>query len=131
MGAGAIPLEVGKKFYEREKGRYKVHVYTADKTYEGDDRMDVSAQGGYFIFVPPKHLLFDYRFGNITEEQFQKAYFEFLENNYIYQRNAWDNVLNKRKIVLVCTCNSEGKACHRYFIIKFLRKLGAVYKGGI
>ena len=131
MGAGAIPLEVGKKFYGREKGRYKVHVYTADVTYEGDDRMDVSAQGGYFIFVPPKHLLFDYRFGNITEEQFQKAYFEFLENSYIYQRNAWDNVLNKRKIVLVCTCNSEGKACHRYFIIKFLRKLGAVYKGGI
>ena len=131
MGAGAIPLEVEKKFYEREKGKYKVHVYTADVTYEGDDRIDVSVQGGYFIFVPPKKLLFDYRLGNITENQFQKAYIEFLENSYIYQRYTWDTILSEKRIVLVCTCNLDGKACHRYVIVNFLKSLGAVYKGNL
>jgi len=129
MGAGAIPLDVEKKFYGREKGKYKVQVYMADMTYEGDDRVDVSVQGGCFIFVPPKQLMFDYRLGNITEDKFKEAYFKFLEDSYIRQRYTWDTVLNKKRIVLVCTCNLKGKACHRYFIVKFLKKLGAVYKG--
>ena len=63
MGAGGIPLQVEKEFFEGEKGKYKLQVYTADVTYEGDDRIDVSVNNGQFIFVPPKHLIFDYRFG--------------------------------------------------------------------
>ena len=129
MGAGAIPLRVEKKFFERVKGKYKFCVYTADEAYEGDDRIDVSIQSGNFIFVPPTHLLFDYRFRNITEDQFQEAYFEFLKESYTYHQDNWDMLLRKKRIVLVCTCNSQGKDCHRYFIIKFLRKMGAVYKG--
>jgi hypothetical protein len=129
MGAGAIPLQVEKKFFEQLKGKYKFYVYTADMAYEGDDRIDVSANGGYFIFVPPKHLLFDYRFRNITEDQFQKAYFEFLKESYTYHPDTWDAVLSKKRIVLICTCNSKGKACHRYFIVNFLKKMGAVFKG--
>ena len=49
MGAGAIPLQVEKNFFEHVKGKYKIYVYTADMAYEGDDRIDVSANGGYFI----------------------------------------------------------------------------------
>ena len=67
MGAGAIPLQVEKEFFEKAKGSYKLDVYTARASYKGDDRVDVSANGGFFIFVPPKQLLFDYRFGKITE----------------------------------------------------------------
>ena len=129
MGAGGIPLQVEKEFFEREKGKYKLQVYTADVTYEGDDRVDVSVNNGKFIFAPPKHLIFDYRFGNITEDQFQKSYFECLEKSYINQRYTWDTVLQGNKIVLICSCNAKGKTCHRHFIIKFLKKLGVVYKG--
>lgn len=129
MGAGAIPLQVEKEFFERAKGKYKFQVYTADVKYDGDDRIDVSAQGGYFIFVPPKHLLFDYRFGNITEQHFQRAYIDLLGKSYVNHRHAWDNILNRERIVLVCNCNSKGKACHRYLVVDFLKQFGGVYKG--
>ena len=38
MGAGAIPLHVEKEFFEKAKGKYKINVYLADVTYDGDDR---------------------------------------------------------------------------------------------
>ena len=129
MGAGGIPLQVEKGFFEKERGKYKLYAYTADITYESNDRVDVSVNNGQFVFVPPRHLLFDYRFGYITEDQFKKAYFELLEESYVNQRYTWDTILNGDRIVLVCNCNAKGKACHRYFLINFLKKLGVVYKG--
>ncbi len=129
MGAGAIPLQVEKEFFEKAKGSYKLDVYTARASYKGDDRVDVSANGGFFIFVPPKQLLFDYRFGKITENKFQKAYFECLRSSYVNHRHAWDNLLTNPRIVLVCNCNADDKSCHRFVIIDFLKKLGAAYKG--
>jgi hypothetical protein len=131
MGAGAIPLQIEKEFFEKAKGTYKLDVYTARFSYNGDDRVDVSANGGHFIFVPPKQLLFDYRFGKITEKKFQKAYFECLRNSYVNHRHAWDNLLNNPQIVLVCNCNAEGKSCHRFVVVDFLKKLGATNKGTI
>ena len=129
MGAGAIPLQVEKEFFEKVKGTYKLDIYTARVSYKGDDRVDVSANGGYFIFVPPKQLLFDYRFGKMTEKKFQKTYFEFLRNSYVNHRHAWDNLLSSSQLVFVCNCNAEGKSCHRFVILDFLKKLGAAYKG--
>ena len=129
MGAGAIPLQVEKAFFEKAKGTYKLDVYMANSSYKGEDRVDVSAYGGNFIFVPPKQLLFDYRFKKITRKQFQESYFEFLRSSYINHRHVWDNLLNSDRIVLVCNCNAEDKSCHRFAIIDFLKELGAVYKG--
>ena len=129
MGAGGIPLKVEKEFFGKEKGTYKLEVYTADTTYEGDDRVDVSVNSGQFIFAPPKHLIFDYRFGKITGNQFQKAYIACLAKSYMNQRYTWDTLLRGNRIVLVCSCNAKGKACHRHVIIQFLKELGVVYKG--
>ena len=129
MGAGAIPLQVEKEFFEKAKGTYKLDVYTTRAFYTGDDRVDVSANGGFFIFVPPKRLLFDYRFGKITEKKFKKAYFEYLRSSYVNHRHTWDNLLNSSRIVLVCNCNAEDKSCHRFVIIDFLKKLGARHRG--
>lgn len=129
MGAGAIPLKVQKDFLEKARGRYTLNVYTSDFSYSGDDRVDVSANGGHFIFVPPRQLFFDYRLGKKNEREFKKAYIDFLQESYCINQHAWDNVLSSGRMVLVCSCNAEDKSCHRYTIIDFLKKLGGVYKG--
>jgi hypothetical protein len=129
MGAGAIPIQIEKAFKERAKGKHKLQVFTADIDYEGDDCIDVSLQGGYSFLVPPKHLLINYKLGKSKEDQFQKAYFKFLENSFIQYQHTWDDILDRRKVVLVCSCNVVDKTCQRHFLIKFLKKFGAVYKG--
>ena len=131
MGAGAIPIHIEKVFRERAKSKHKLYVYTAYSSYEGDDRIDVSFHGGHFMMAPPKHLLVEYKLGKIREDNFRKQYFEFLENSFVQYQHTWDTVLDKEKIVLVCTCNADDKTCQRYFIIQFLKKFGAVYKGKV
>lgn len=134
MGAGAIPVNIGEVFREQAKKRstskQKLRVFTADAGYEGDDGIDVSFHGGHFILTPPKPLLIDYKLGRRSREQFQEEYFAFLENSFVQYQHTWDNiVLDKDRIVLVCACNTFDKTCQRFFIIKFLKKFGAVYKG--
>ena len=129
MGAGAIPIQIDKAFRDRVKGRHKLDVFIADAGYEGDDCVDVSIQGGHFIMTPPKHLLIEYKLGKIDEARFQEAFFDYLEKSFVQHQHTWDNILDKNKIVLICSCNSDDKSCHRYFIIKFLKMFGAVYKG--
>ena len=129
MGAGAILIEIEKAFKNRTKSTHKLKVYTADFGYDGDDSFDVSLQGGHYVLTPPKHLLMDYKFGRIHQDVFQNDYFSFLENSYVQNQHTWDDLLDKKKIILVCSCNVDDKTCHRYFLIKFLRKFGVVYKG--
>ena len=131
MGAGGIPIHIGEVFRERAKSKHKLNVYTADSSYEGDDRIDVSFHGGHFMLAPPKHLLVDYKLGKIREDNFRKQYFDVLENSFVQYQHTWDAVLDKEKIVLVCTCNADDKTCQRYFIIQFLKKFGAAYKGKV
>ncbi len=129
MGAGAILIEIEKVFKNRTKSKHNLKVYTADSSYDGDDCFDVSMQGGHYVLTPPKHLLMDYKFGKISQDDFQKEYFSFLENSYVQNQHTWDNFLDKKKIILVCSCNADDKTCHRHFLIKFLKKFGVVYKG--
>lgn len=131
MGAGGIPLKIEKEFFDKARGNYSLSVYTAGAFYRGDDRVNVSLYGGLAILLPPKQLLLDYKFGNITEKEFKRAYLECLEESYIHHRYFWEIMVSKRKLVLVCSCGGKGRHCHRYFIIEFLKKLGATYKGEV
>jgi hypothetical protein len=47
VGAGAIPINIEKAFRARAKSKHKLHVFTADAGYAGDDCIDVSLQGGH------------------------------------------------------------------------------------
>ena len=129
MGAGAIPLDIEKAFRDRQKSTHTLLVYTADEGYRGIDVIDVSFNGGNAAFTPPRHLLFDYKMGRLTAEQFQQEYFKFLETSFVEFKYNWDNMLDSEKIVLICSCNADDASCHRQVIIKFLEKFGAEFKG--
>lgn len=129
MGAGAIPVDIHKAFRERTKNKSVLKVYTADIAYAGEDRFDVSFQGGHFMFSPAKKLLVDLRLGRIDAREFQAHYFEQLEASFIQHQYTWDEMLNRDRIVLVCSCNTDDDSCHRYALIDFLKQFGVHYAG--
>ncbi len=131
MGAGAIPIDIEKAFKERIKKKVKLNVYLDDGNFEGEDSINVSFQGGNSVFTPPRNLIFEHKLGRLSKLQFQKEYFKFLENSFIQHQYTWDKLLESGRIVLVCSCNVNDKTCHRYVLIKFLKKFGAVYKGKV
>jgi uncharacterized protein YeaO (DUF488 family) len=129
MGAGAIPVDIHKAFRERGKKKHALKVYTADYGYSGEDRYDVSFQGGHFMFAPTKKLLLDFRLNRISARDFQEQYFDQLEASFIQHQYTWDEMLELERIVLVCSCNGEGTVCHRHVLIEFLKQFGAHYQG--
>jgi hypothetical protein len=131
MGAGAVPVDVEKAFRLRQQTTSRLEIYTAPYGYAGDDRVDVSFNGGSFVFTPPRPLLFEYRLGRLNPEKFQEEYGKFLESSFIQHMHNWDMLLASGRIVLVCSCNAEDAACHRHVLIDFLKKFGAVYCGDL
>ena len=129
MGAGAIPVDIHKAFRERVKKKSALTVYTADIAYAGEDRFDVSFQGGHFMFSPAKRLLLDFRLGRIDAAGFKRQYFDQLEASFIQHQYTWDEMLSRDRIVLVCSCNSDDDSCHRYALIDFLKQFGVHYAG--
>jgi hypothetical protein len=131
MGAGAVPVDVEKAFRLRQQTTSRLEMYTAPYDYAGDNRVDVSFNGGSFVFTPPRPLLFEYRLGRMSPEQFQAEYRRFLEGSFAQHMYNWDMLLESGKIVLVCSCNAKDSSCHRYVLIDFLKKFGAVYCGDV
>ena len=129
MGAGAIPIDIEKAFKERAKNKHKLTVYMADEGYDGEGKIDLSFYGGDPVFTPPKQQQLDYKMGKLSREKLQQQYFKFLENSFIQYQYTWDKILDSGKVVLVCSCNAAGKNCHRYILVDFLKKFGAVFKG--
>ncbi len=78
MGAGAVPVDVEKAFRLRQQSSTRLEMYTAPYGYAGDDRVDVSFNGGSFVFTPPRPMLFEYRLGRVSLEKFQAEYRRFL-----------------------------------------------------
>ena len=129
MGAGAIPIDIEKAFKERAKNRHKLAVYMADEGYNGEGKIDVSFYGGDPVFTLPKQQQLDYKTGKLSKEKLQQQYFKFLESSFIQYQYTWDKLLDSGKVVLVCSCNAKGRNCHRYILVDFLKKFGAVFKG--
>ena len=131
MGAGAVPVDVEKAFRLRQQSSTRVEMYTAPYDYTGDDRVDVSFNGGNFVLTPPRPLLFEYRLGRLSPEKFQAEYLQFLESSFIQNMHNWDMLLACGRIVLVCSCNAGDISCHRQVLINFLERFGAVYCGDV
>ena len=129
MGAGAIPIDIEKAFKERAKNKHKLTVYMADEGYEGEGKVDVSFYGGDPVFTLPKQQQLDYKTGKLSKEKLQQQYFKFLESSFIQYQYTWDKLLDSGKVVLVCSCNAKGRNCHRYILVDFLKKFGAVFRG--
>ena len=92
MGAGAIPIQIDKAFRDRAKSKHKLHIFTADAGFEGEDCLDVSFHGGHYALTPPKQVLLDYKLGRLTEQQFEQACFDHLESSFIQYQYVWDEI---------------------------------------
>lgn len=107
-----------------------VKVYTAQYSYSGKDRLDITVKSGDKTFAPTWKMVMDFKSGRITQEEYTKLYYELMRQSYQSNRQRWDEVLAMNRVVLVCFCH-EGVFCHRLLLARILQKLGAEYCGEI
>lgn len=128
-------------------------VYTARYDYRGADRFDITIRGAREarkrgevmpgeVFAPPlwlwsyakkyTHTLpegIDYPPGDADIfEWYAKHYRVAMKRCYRVYRPAWDALLARDEVTLVCFCESPA-ACHRGLLAGYLAACGAILGG--
>jgi hypothetical protein len=116
-----------------------LRVYTARVTYAGPDRLDVTKSAGPdgLPFAPSGRILWPLiaarkLHGAAAVEAAWPSYVEKytaeMRASYREQRLAWDALLARAEVTLVCYCTDPAH-CHRKLLAEILGKLGATYEG--
>lgn len=105
-------------------------VYTSNIKYSGKDRLDITVKSGDKVFAPTWDLVRNIKSGKITELQYKRYYEVLMEHSYITHKEHWKQLLNMKKVVLLCYCPANT-FCHRLLLARILEKYGAKYYGEI
>ena len=125
-------------------------IYTARVSYSGSDRLDItrkSAGPDGLPFAPSwrilKPMLRLRRAAALSESrsqgisaaatayawpQYVEDYTAEMRASYRDHRAAWDRILARDEVTLVCYC-VDPLRCHRTLLAEILAKLGAVPRG--
>ncbi len=106
-------------------------VYTARITYAGPDRLDVSRKSGEAVFAPSWDLLraaLPKLGGTLPWEEYVDRYTAEMRVSYREHRAAWDALLARDVVTLVCYC-VDPLRCHRTVLAAILGKIGADARG--
>lgn len=67
-------------------------------------------------------------------EEYQREYIAEMRDSYRTARQAWDALLARDVVVLLCFCGEQHtrhRRCHRFLLADILEKLGATNQGEI
>lgn len=113
-----------------------MEAWTAQYRYTGPYRLDVTVKGQDPIgklFAPTWDMVMKYKDSKQTEED-KKAYIQkyhaVILNVIKNHRKAWDELLARKYVVVVCFCKA-GEFCHRHLLMHYLQQYGAVCNGEI
>lgn len=107
-------------------------VFTSIYSYNGPNRLDITAKGNDPIgklFAPSWDLVMKWKNHEINKKQYVSEYYKLMRKSYLSKQEAWDNLLGKDTVVLVCFEKPEDGFCHRLILAGILQKLGADYRG--
>ena len=135
-------------------------VYTSRINYGGPDRLDVTAGGLFkakkakekfegAAFAPTgklvgwgKNMMREAErrrvqndpgaadFAEWVWKMYAQRYHFLMRESYKKKRRAWDRLLARERVVLVCYC-VDGERCHRRLLAGYLEKLGALDRGEV
>lgn len=114
-------------------------VHTARISYGGPDRFDVTRKTAWLAqkakkpalgdpFAPSWFLLKGGKSGAMAWDHYAADFLDEMRLSYLVHRAAWDELLARPHVVLVCFCVNHLR-CHRKLLAEILVKCGAKYEG--
>ena len=110
-------------------------IRTSRFFYKREDRLDITGGSKDIfgrLFSPPSRLVWDYKAGRISSEEYTKIYVPLLEERYKsrLQKETWESFFEVPQVTMVCFCKASD-FCHRFLAANFLEILGCKYDGEI
>jgi len=108
-----------------------LRVATAPFRYSGPDRLDITRKGGS-PFGPSWQLLTEAKRRMARDPSgawafYAPRYVDEMRRSWRAHRAAWQGLLARERVVLVCYCPMPGN-CHRSLLAGILLKLGGLFE---
>jgi len=106
-------------------------VYTAQYSYNGPDRLDITVKGKHAlgqVFAPTWDMVNAYKDGRMNEEQYEADFHNLMIHRWQTNQAEWQQLLNTDTVTLVCF-EKPGQFCHRVLVAEYLENCGAKYLG--
>lgn len=109
-----------------------LNIYTAQYRYPGPHRLDITIKENDpigKIFAPTWDMVMGHKKTGNDQEYINK-YHKMILDSLTYNKPAWDELLGREYVVLVCFC-TVGNFCHRHLLADYLSQLGGKKCGEI
>lgn len=85
---------------------------------------DITVKSGFKLFAPEDAVLWAYKRGEVSDDQYTDLYLERLRNNFRASPEGFRTFLEREgKTAVACYCPA-GKFCHRHLFVSFIKELG-------
>lgn len=84
--------------------------------------LDITVKSGDSTFSPSKPLLYGFKKGLISKEEYTKIYKEQMEVSREDNYQDWIDLLNREEVALACYC-PKNTFCHRHLLVEDLTDL--------
>lgn len=93
--------------------------------------LDVTFKSGDKRFAPDADLLYRYKDGTVSDEQYTERYIELMDTRYAEDPGMLSVITEHESLCLMCYC-APGQFCHRHLLTKWLAQhIKVSYRGEI
>lgn len=89
---------------------------------------NITLKSGDKYYAPTSALLWSFKYGNITLEQFKESFIRLMNNRIKDDSSNIDRLCKKDVVTLACYCDN-GMFCHRLLLVDIIKEY--CIKGGI
>jgi len=86
-----------------------------------EDFMDISVKSGKLGFTPTWHMVWSYKNGAMSQDEYTKIYAEMMTRSLLKSPEKWNAILKSGSVTLGCYC-PPGVFCHRLLLAEYLRQ---------
>lgn len=84
---------------------------------------DITVKSGYKPFAPYDDVLWAYKRGEVSDEEYTRLYLEKLRKRFIEAPEDFEAFLGRPgPLAIACYCKA-GKFCHRHLFIEFISQV--------
>lgn len=84
--------------------------------------IDTTFKTGNPIFAPTKKMVFGYKYGDLSEEEYTEMYISMMRESMRTHKEEWLKLLDMEVVAVGCYC-PDGKFCHRKLLVYVLERI--------
>lgn len=107
-------------------------IYTISLSMaRGIDVIDCTVKSGDPRLAPNWRIVMGHKRGTVSDEEYIREYLMMMRMSYLANRDFWDGLLKRDRLIFACYCKKQARFCHRYILAEIFERLGGEIVGEI